>query len=155
MLLGIVAVALVAIGVVLWRTSTHPRSVSHGPPAGTDSRKSRSHPHPHPTPAPAGTEDKKASPPKRIHVTLTAARSDSWVEIRQGSAAGRVLFDGVVSEGKSIRVVGRRFWARFGALGNFDVTINGRPVQPAFDGTVDALITASAIRQVTSQSQSG
>jgi Domain of unknown function (DUF4115) len=153
-LMGIVAVglALAAVGFVVWGNSTRPRSVSHGPPAGT-ARKSRSHPTP--PPGAGTTQDEKASPPKAIHVILTAARSDSWVEIRRGSSTGRVLFAGVVSEGKSIRVVGRRFWARFGAIGNFDLTVNGRPVHPTFNGTVDALITAAAIRQAQTETRSG
>lgn len=155
-LLGVVAVALAlaAVGYEVWGKSTQPQSVSHGPPAGTSSRKSRSHL----TPPPARTDttqDRNASPPKAIYVTLTAARSDSWVEVRKGSSTGRVLFAGVVSEGKSIHVVGRRLWARFGALGNFDLTIDGRRVHPTFNGTVDTFITATAIRQAPAPSQSG
>jgi hypothetical protein len=56
-----------------------------------------------------------------------------------------VLFDGIVPAGQSVRVVGRHLWARFGSLGNFDVTINGRAVHPSLNGTVDTIITASAI----------
>jgi cytoskeletal protein RodZ len=152
LLLGIVAAALVTVGLVIREDSTHRRSGPHAPSVGTDSRKSGSAP----TPSHAATEstpqEKKAapSPSQPIHVVLTAARSDSWVQIRRNDSTGRVLYDGVVSEGRSIRFVGPRFWARFGALGNFDLTVDGRPVHPSFSGTVDAVITAATIRPVTS-----
>jgi len=35
-------------------------------------------------------------------------------------------------------------------LGNFDLTVDGRPVHPSFSGTVDTVITAATIRQVSS-----
>jgi len=153
LLLGVVAAALVAVGVVLWRDSTHHRSVSQAPAVTTDPGKSRSATPTHVERGGTSTsQDTKASPspPRSIHVTLTAARSDSWVQIRRNNSTGRVLYDGVVSEGRSIRFVGPRFWARFGALGNFDLTVDGRPVHPSFSGTVDTVITAATIRPVSS-----
>lgn len=91
----------------------------------------------------ATTAAEPVATPKLVHVRLTAARNDSWVEVRAGSATGRVLFDGVVRQGTSISVRGRSLWARFGAIGNFDVSIDGRTVHPALNGTVDTVITGS------------
>ena len=146
LLLGVIAAALVTVGFVFWGNFTHHQAVSHAPAAATDPPKNLPS-----TPPPVGrggaSQDTKA--PRSVHVILTAARSDSWVQIRRNNSTGRVLFDAVVSEGRSIRFVGRRFWARFGALGNFDVTVDGRPVHPLFSGTVDALITAAGIRSVS------
>ena len=162
-LMGIVLVlALVAGAMRIWggplggshrlaaRTDTHEsRSATSNEHDGADS--ARSHVSRGGTP-----EDKKAPAPKSIRVRLVAARNDSWVQIRAGSSTGRVLFDGIVPAGQSIRAVGRnRLWARFGSLGNFDLTINGRVVHPAFSGTVDTVITASAIRPAPNQTQSG
>ena len=149
LLLGVVAAVLVAVGFVLWKDLTHHRSVSHAPAVTTDPHKSRPGTLRHVDRG--ATSQRKTvatSPPESIHVILTAARSDSWVQIRRNNSSGTVLFDGVVSEGRSIRFVGRRFWARFGALGNFELTVDGQPVHPSFSGTVDALITAAAIRPV-------
>ena len=143
-------IGLLALGLLLWGSSDHPVA-SHGPAPGTSSRKPPAtkppkHGHPATTRVDRGGAPKSARS-KPIRVRLTAARNDSWVQIRAGSSTGRVLFAGVVARGQSIRAVGRgRLWARFGSLGNFDVTVNGRLVRPAFDGTVDTLITASAIR---------
>lgn len=156
-LLGIAVAALAAIGVVIWGNFPHSGSASQAPAARTGRSRHRSHTHSASTSVGPGStlQDAEAPPPKPIRVILTAARADSWVQIRKGSFTGRVLYDGVVLEGQSVRLVGRRFWARFGALGNFDLTIDGRPVHPAFNGTVDTVITASAIRQVPAQSRTG
>ena len=161
MLLAIlVAFGLVAINVLIWGNFTHIRLVSRTPAATTISPEiqvatSRPRRLKHSTPPNTHRRgkppEKKTPRPKSTRVLLTAVRSDSWVEIRAGSSTGRVLFDGVVTEGQAIRVVGRRLWARFGSLGNFDLTINGRAVRPAFDGTVDTVITGSAIRPASTQ----
>ena len=161
MLLAILAAfGLVAVNVLIWGNFTHLRFVSRTPAATTTSTegqvaRSRHRGQTHSTlpHLDRGGEppDKNAPQPKSTRVLLTAVRSDSWVEIRAGSSTGRVLFDGVVPEGKSIRVAGRRLWARFGSLGNFDLTINGRPVHPALNGTVDTVITAAAIRPASTQ----
>ncbi|MGH2883272.1 MAG: hypothetical protein ACRDPA_11340, partial [Solirubrobacteraceae bacterium] len=74
---------------------------------------------------------------------------------RKGSSTVPVLFDGIVRKGQSFRVVGRRFWARFGSLANLDVSINGQPVHPALNGTLDTIITASGIRAATAKTGSG
>ena len=155
-LLGIaVVLAVVAGSVLIWGGLTRHWFASHTPTARTTrvNRRARSGEHGHAHSARShvsrgGThEDKKASRPKLIRVRLIAVRNDSWVQIRAGGRTGRVLFDGIVHEGQSIRAVGRdRLWARFGSLGNFDLTINGRIIRPAFNGTVDTFITASAIR---------
>jgi hypothetical protein len=154
-LVAVAAVALLGASMLIWGNFTH---LGSGHTAtGTDSRGSRprtvkQRDHIHTTPAQAGRGDKPkhkkpttTPPPHAIHVILTAARNDSWVEVRLGSSTGRVLFDGIVPAGQSVRVVGRHLWARFGSLGNFDVTINGRAVHPSLNGTVDTIITASAI----------
>jgi hypothetical protein len=152
-LLGVAAaLGIAAVGVTIWGNF---RFLSHAPAAGTDSRQSSvatsgHHSRTHSTPShpDSGGKPPVKAPPQSIHVRLTAARGASWVEIRAGSSTGRVLFDGVVPVGQSIRAVGRgRLWARFGSLGNFDVTVNGRAVHPAFNGTVDTVITAAAIRR--------
>jgi Domain of unknown function (DUF4115) len=88
----------------------------------------------------------KATHPKPIVVRFTATRSDSWVQVRAGSSTGRVLFQSLVRTGQSFRVRGSRLWARFGSLGNIDLSINGRAIHPALNGTVDAVITASGLQ---------
>jgi Domain of unknown function (DUF4115) len=148
-LLGVVAaLGLVAAGAVLSGGFTHRPFASHN--GASDTLASGHHARPHPAPAYVGHSNRpKAKPvqaPQSMRVVLTAARGDCWVQIRKGGPTGSVVFAGVVVEGKSIQVVGRHFWARFGSLGNLDLTIDGRPVHPAFSGTVDAVIAGSTIR---------
>lgn len=147
--LGIAAaLALVGLNVLVFGRLVHVLRAGGAPAAHTIARKSA---------APAPTHNarsrkptKPAAAPAPITVRLTAARNDSWVEIRANSATGRVLYDGVVSQGDSVHVRGRRFWARFGAIGNFDLTIDGRPVHPTLSGTVDAIIGLTTVRPASS-----
>jgi hypothetical protein len=163
-LLGILAgFALVAIGVLIWGHFTDPRSTSRTPPATNAEPNTpipTSSPHVQTHPAQSRLDrrgkpsDAKAAKSTSVHVLLTAARSNSWVQIRADNSRGRVLFEGIVTEGRSIRAVGpARLWARFGSLGNFDLAINGRAVHPAFNGTVDTVITPSAIRLASTQTR--
>ena len=166
-LLGVLAAAgLVGINVVIWDGALHIRLVSHTP-SSTTSRESGVATSTHPnrvSTAPSRSvggskpqRKKKVAPPpppkpRLVSVRLTAVRNDSWVQIRKDSSTGPVLFDAVVPAGQSVHVSGRgRLWARFGSLGNFDLTINGRPVRPAFNGTVDTVITPSTIRPAPAQ----
>src|SRR5437868_6371585 len=64
-----------------------------------------------------------AGPTKRKVVkklTLTAARGDCWVDLRAGSASGRLLYSGILAASRSISFSGRRFWLRLGAASNVD-----------------------------------
>jgi hypothetical protein len=164
-LVGIlVATVLVGAGVLIWGGIVHLRSTSRTR-SSTTSQKSRvatttrrsraSAAPPHPVHTRKVGHRKKPPPPRPrvVRLRLTAVRNDSWVQIREGSSTGPVLFDGIVRMGESIRISGRRrLWARFGSLGNFDLTINGRAVQPAVNGTVDTVITGSTIRPLPVQS---
>jgi hypothetical protein len=78
------------------------------------------------------------SQPARSTFAFTAARGDSWFQARSGSFGGRVLWEGKLLEGETVRLRSRRLWIRFGAASYIDLTIDGRPVRlPAF-GTYDA-----------------
>ena len=63
----------------------------------------------------------------------------SWLEVRAGSAKGRVLFSGVVHEGGHRRFHARRLWVTFGAATNLAITVNGNAQR--LQGTVEALVT--------------
>jgi hypothetical protein len=98
--------------------------------------------------SPVGTRTKPA--PKRPASTpllvLTAARGDCWLSARSGSAEGRVLYEGTLLSGRSLRLDGAQVWVRFGAAANVDVTLNGRETAPLPAGTGDVVVTAKGIR---------
>jgi hypothetical protein len=67
----------------------------------------------------------KAQAPVRISIT---AKQSSWLEIRDRSATGRVLYSGQLAAGRKLHFQGTRLWSRFGAAGHLTITANGRPV---------------------------
>jgi hypothetical protein len=82
----------------------------------------------------------KLEPKKpRSTFAFTAARGDSWFQARAGSFGGRVLYEGKLPQGETVRVRSRRLWIRFGGASYIDLSINGKQVHlPAF-GTYDAV----------------
>jgi hypothetical protein len=63
-------------------------------------------------------------------MTLTGALGDSWVEVYATSPGGRLLHEGTLEAGKSVRFgverVYRRYFVRMGRPGNLRMTVNGR-----------------------------
>jgi|GEM_PF-2552761 len=74
-----------------------------------------------------------------------ATRGDSWVELRTGSATGRVLYSGILRQGDTTRGSGRRLWVRFGSAANLDLQLNGKPIH-GVTGTLDAAVTPSGLQ---------
>jgi hypothetical protein len=62
----------------------------------------------------------------RVALRLTAVRASSWLAVRRGSAGGRLLFEGTLATGQSIRFRGRRLWLRFGAPAGLRARLDGR-----------------------------
>jgi hypothetical protein len=77
---------------------------------------------------------------------VTAARGDSWMEVRSATSTGRVLYSGILRQGTSDRETGRTLWVRFGSVGNVDLSLNGEPVHTASSGTVETLVTPEGLR---------
>jgi RodZ C-terminal domain len=77
--------------------------------------------------------------PKSVSLVLEDVRTDSWVEIRQGSATGALVYSGVLRTGDRVALKGTRLWARFGGAGDLRVTANGRVVP--LQGTIETVFT--------------
>jgi hypothetical protein len=86
-----------------------------------------------------------AAPPPRVVFVVHATRGDSWVELRTGSATGRVLYSGILREGDSTRASGRTVWVRFGSAANLDLELNGKPIH-GLTGTLDATVTPGGLQ---------
>ncbi|HEX7083272.1 MAG TPA: DUF4115 domain-containing protein [Gaiellaceae bacterium] len=141
---------LVAVNVVVWTGAVHVPGLgghSHHAP------RAAAHPAPHPVPATtvagAAPTTTTANPapvvPAAFSFRLTAARGACWVSIRSRDAGGPVLYEGVLRQGQTARVRGTRLWARFGAIGNLDLFVNGKAVRAAHSGTLDAVVTAAGL----------
>jgi len=72
------------------------------------------------------------------------ANADTWVEIRAGSAAGNVLYSGILAEGNTKRFRSAKVWASFGAASNLTAHLNGNPLHLP-PGTYSALISTSGL----------
>jgi len=82
-----------------------------------------------------------------MRVGITAARGDCWLEVHSLSATGKLLYGGVLNEGKTVAVSGRKLWIRFGAGENVDLTLDGKIEQvPA--GATNVLVTTNGVQPV-------
>lgn len=101
-----------------------------------------------PPPAPTTTAPAAPSPaaPRLARLAIAATRGDCWLEVRAGSASGRVLYSGFLSQGDSRPFKARRLWVRLGASGNVDLRLNGRSVRSVPVGTVVLLVGQKGFR---------
>jgi len=92
--------------------------------------------------APLATSPRPGWP---MRVGITAARGDCWLEVHSLSATGKLLYVGVLNEGKTVAVSGRKLWIRFGAGENVDLTLDGKIEQvPA--GATNVLVTTNGVQ---------
>jgi hypothetical protein len=101
--------------------------------------------------APAPARPKLLAPPKRVarnaKLVLAASRGPCWLSVHVGSSSGRLLREGMLAEGDSVRFAARRLWIRLGAPQNLDAKLNG--VGAALPGdTADVVVTTSGMRTV-------
>ena len=170
-ILGGVAIALGLLGfnVALWDGRLHVPFFS----TASTTRHEPSASVPAPAPAPSSTETRPSGPPAELPATtaqppalttaptttsppapspvgavtlrITGARGDSWVEVRRRDRTGDMVYAGIVTKGASVTVKGKQLWVRFGAVGNLDLVLNGKPVHPTHTGTVDAVVTPNGL----------
>jgi cytoskeletal protein RodZ len=87
-----------------------------------------------------------AAPKSRTgRLVLTASRGDCWVIVRDGSPAGRVLYENTLRQGSSLRLTVRHpLWMRVGAAFNLDAQLDGRPLSGLPRMTGNVLVRAAA-----------
>jgi uncharacterized protein DUF4115 len=100
--------------------------------------------------ASVGEPASSATSPSTATLVVTAARGSCWVSVRADSATGRVLYDGIVDSGRTIRLRGSRLWVRLGSAANVDVAVNGKPVRQLPGGMVDLLATRAGVASAPS-----
>jgi hypothetical protein len=82
-----------------------------------------------------------AAAPHPMRLVIANVGNPSWLEVRRGSAAGEVLYSGILDSGRKIRYAGKTLWVRFAGAANFDVAVDGRSVP--LQGTVERVFSAS------------
>ena len=76
-----------------------------------------------------------------VRLDITADGRASWLEVRRGSATGRVLFTGELTTEQPLHLTGKRLWARFGAARNLTIRSNGKPIE--LTGTLEHVFVAA------------
>lgn len=135
--LGFAAAFLIA-GLVGWHRGT-------GSPEGTGSLSKSEVAAAHKTIARRPATPKTVAGPVAVRLLLVAARGDCWLSVRMGSREGRVLYEGMLREGDSLPVTGKRLWIRIGAPWNLEAKLNGRPVSGLPGDTDNVLVTPAGL----------
>jgi hypothetical protein len=90
---------------------------------------------PHAQALPASSAAAPATP-LATRTVITASRGRCWLSVRTGGPNGRILFQGVLGQGRTLRYqVGHQLWVRMGRPGNIDISlgadrVKGLPAQP-------------------------
>jgi cytoskeleton protein RodZ len=81
------------------------------------------------------------------HAMLVAARGDSWLWVRSGSAAGPTIYEGTLLQGKTLPVSLRNgpVWIRIGDPPNLDVHLGGKLVHGLPTQAGNILLTRSGL----------
>jgi cytoskeleton protein RodZ len=82
----------------------------------------------------------------RMRLVLTAVGGDCWLSVRKGSREGRLLYEGMLLDGKSLRFVGKRLWVRMGAPWDLKARLNGRAVADLPADTGNVVVTRAGLR---------
>lgn len=71
------------------------------------------------------------------------AKANTWVEVHDTSAAGRLLYQGTIERGQTQRFTGKRLWLNVGAPVKLAATVNGHAVTLP-GGATPRLLVATA-----------
>lgn len=97
------------------------------------------------TPPPATTTGRQPQPGD-ARLVVKASRGDSPLSVHADSEEGESLYDGVLSQGRSVSLYGPRLWIRLGAAENVDLTLDGRPVERLPAGPLDLVATPGQLQ---------
>ncbi len=134
--LAVAALVAIVAGVAAWRLTRSPGSSS--PPQSvstattTSSKPPAKKPHRHP---------RVAALPSRA--LLVASRGNCWLEIRQGSASGPLLYEDTLPQGQSLPVslAHGPLWIRIGDPPSLDIRLGGKLLTGLPTQTGNVLLT--------------
>lgn len=95
-----------------------------------------------------GTTQSVAPAAGRARLVVRASRGNSWMEVRSGSMAGRLLYSGTLERGQRKTFQGRSLQLALAKPGNVSVRLNGNrvelPAGTAFVITLRRIVPASS-----------
>ncbi len=84
----------------------------------------------------------------RAHLAIRAVRGDSWMEVRTGSAAGRLIYSGTLERGQTKTFDGRRLHLALAKPANVSVRLGGDvaviPAGSTFTVTARRIVPATS-----------
>jgi len=141
-----IVLALVAAAAIAFLALRGSSSGAPAPPpagkAGTTSPAGQSTTPP-PTSTTVTTTPPGAGPAPLV---LGASGGDVWLDVRAGSATGKVLFQSTLAQGRHLRFARRRLWVRVGAPWNLTLAAAGKRLTMPLQTTGDMLVTAAGAR---------
>jgi cytoskeleton protein RodZ len=94
----------------------------------------------------APDETETPTPPARARLVLTAARGDSFLQVRRSGVNGKLLWEGTLEEGQTQRFLRyRRLWLDLDDPQNLNAKLNGRRVLLPSEPAV-VLVTPQRVR---------
>ena len=136
-LAGIVLAAALVVAAWKWGGS-QPQTVPNLPSAGTS------------TATRAATQAGARRKPQ-VTLVLTAARGNSLVAVRRGSATGGVVFEGTIERGRAMRFTGKKLWLSIASPENLQAKLNGKRRRlPARNQPVVLVATRKGLVRATS-----
>jgi hypothetical protein len=103
-----------------------------------------------PGPTTTAPQEAVGEPAPRARLVLTAARGDSYVQVRAGGVNGKLLWEGTLEQGQTQRFTRyARLWLDLDDPQNLNAKVNNRrlenfPTQPAV-----VLVTAKGVRTIS------
>jgi len=98
-----------------------------------------------------GAEEEAAAP--RVRLVLTAARGDSFLQVRNGGVNGRLLWEGTLEQGQTQRFLKyRRLWIDLDEPQNLNVKLNGRRVADLPTEPAVVVVTVDGVRTISTGS---
>ena len=100
------------------------------------------------TPPTTGTTGVTTTPPPAgpAPLVLGASGGAVWLDVRAGSATGKVLFQNTLAQGRHLRFARRRLWVRVGAPWNLTLAAAGKRLPVPLQTTGNMLVTAAGAR---------
>jgi Helix-turn-helix domain/RodZ C-terminal domain len=123
-MVGLTAVVVGTVaGLAAWQLGGGTHTVAQAPAIGAEDAAAAPKPAVEPTPA--------ATPkPRAIFAVVRAPRGRSWITVRVGDENGKVLYEGILEQGKTLRFgLGQKLWMRMGRPWLLDVRLGGHVVR--------------------------
>jgi cytoskeleton protein RodZ len=145
-LAGIVAVTILVV--VAWRVGSDdtsaPRALIGTQPIGEGPATTSETTTPPASPTPPAA----APQPRLAKLVLSARTGDCWVQVRAGSARGRLIYEGTLQQGQTQRFARwKRLWLELGAPSTLSARLNGRAVDFPQQPSV-VVVTAEGVRTI-------